>query len=409
MRRLNWVLEIVLQCIIFALCIQSEISNVVIPVKTDFSCLNKTAGFYADTGASCKIYHTCDEYGNKFTYHCPEETAFRQDALICDHAHLVRCHGHTIYNSKYIEEKNKNSSLNVSPIKDLVEKSQNVFHVTQSLKATNKVRYGFTISTKEYFGNMNKPQVAEPNITNFHTTNDTSFTATLPINSFMKTTLQHVSSANNTQERGSIKNDNFSTQKQFFNSWDKLNEKNRTNQKDYVNRKTNDASYDFVKFSVNVFPGNAQNQEDNAKNYQTIKNITNLSKLPFTNHRNYPYSETLKSVQKNTQISATTNSIKPEHTLVVTTELPVYALTLSLKPLIPSELEYDPYYPKLSTPTESYYIPAHSKELSYMKDPVQATWSSIHFELPPILPDLNSLEDIVDRRKLFYIPRITSN
>nr|XP_003702556.1 PREDICTED: uncharacterized protein LOC100882838 [Megachile rotundata]XP_012138914.1 PREDICTED: uncharacterized protein LOC100882838 [Megachile rotundata] len=370
MRYLNYILRIVLQCVIFISHIQSEISNTVISVKTDFSCINKTAGFYADTGASCKIYHTCDEYGNKFTYHCPEETAFRQDALICDHAHLVRCNEYT-YNSKYTEDKSRNSSVN---------KNQFVFRVTQSPK-TNKMRYGFSFSTKESSNNFNRTKVAY---------NTRNFTAP-----------QRASLVNNSQNGGSFKN-NFAV-KQTFNSWDKLNEKDRNNQ-NYLNRKTNDATYNFMKLQPPSV--NARNQ-DGGKNDQTIKNATNFS---FTNHRNYPYLETLKSIQKNAPISIITTTTRPATTSksVTTTELPVYALTLSLKPLVPSELEDDPYYPKLPTSTESYYTP-HHKEWSSIKEAAQTTWPSVHFELPSILPDLNSLEDIVDRRKLFYIPRIRSN
>lgn len=61
------------------------------PVNTNFTCKGRDTGFYADVETNCRVYHTCDENGNKFTYYCPAETAFRQEALVCDHAHLVDC------------------------------------------------------------------------------------------------------------------------------------------------------------------------------------------------------------------------------------------------------------------------------------------------------------------------------
>lgn len=48
-------------------------------------------GFYADAETNCRAYHTCDDHGNHFMNYCPVDTAFRQDAMICDHAYLVDC------------------------------------------------------------------------------------------------------------------------------------------------------------------------------------------------------------------------------------------------------------------------------------------------------------------------------
>ena len=73
------------------------------PLKTNFSCRGRDTGFYADVDTYCRVYHTCDDHGNKFTYYCPAETAFRQEALVCDHAHLVDC------------AKGRGASSNLSP------------------------------------------------------------------------------------------------------------------------------------------------------------------------------------------------------------------------------------------------------------------------------------------------------
>lgn len=114
----------------------------------------------------------------------------------------------------------------------------------------------------------------------------------------------------------------------------------------------------------------------------------------------HPYSETLRSIQ------AHANYVK------FTTDIPVHALTLSLKPLIPNELEYDPYYPRQPTSTEAYYTPSNRNKIdastrfsSSSQAPLIFTHSNLSFEIPPVLPDLNTLEDLVDRRKFFYIPR----
>ena len=356
-------------------------------MKVSFSCLNRTAGFYADINANCKIYHTCDEYGNKFTYQCPEETAFRQDALICDHAHLVQCQGNTLTNTKeHIKEKEDNNS----DTKHSVHKNQSFshsFHVTQSRKMNDGERYGSVFNATHLFMNLNKTKPTEKDIrSSFYSFNYINSTTSIPINYSANTRIQSMHNENALR-----KNENYSIQN--FHEKNKLNEKSRTNQKDYLYQKINDASY--------------KTQENNI-NYQATKNPIDLLKLPSINYRNYPYLETLKSIQKNTKVPSTTaRSITASISI---TELPVYALTLSLKPLIPSELEYDPYYPKFSTTTESYYTSTHNlKEWSHVRNSSQILRATIHLKLPSVLPDLNSLDDIVDRRKLLYIPRIKFN
>ncbi|CAK9806851.1 unnamed protein product [Anthophora quadrimaculata] len=396
MARLNWFFENILQYIIFILHTQFEMSNSVISMKTNFSCFNRAPGFYADVNANCKIYHTCDEYGNKFTYHCPEETAFRQDALICDHAHLVDCQGNTSSNTKECIEKKRNNNSCCS--EDVTAKSQ-PFHVTQSMEANNKMQHGFVFNTRGLHKSFNMTETTKTKIINsFHPLNNS--TTNIPINNPINIRAQYMPAVKDHQENGFKKNTNFSIQSQNTYSKDKFNEKPKMDQEDYLNKNVNNPLHNFLKFPPNIFSGSIKNQENNAKNYQPTRNPNDFLQLSSTNHRNYL--ETLKSIQKNTKVpvSAATNI------LLTTTELPVYALTLSLKPLIPSELEYDPYYPKISTSTESYYTPIHdTKEWSHTRDFTQTTWSSTHFQLPPALPDLNTLEDIVDRRKLLYIPR----
>ncbi|KAK1117586.1 hypothetical protein K0M31_015762 [Melipona bicolor] len=386
--------KIIFRYVTLVLYTQFEMFNTVSATKASFSCLNRTAGFYADINASCKIYHTCDEYGNKFTYQCPEETAFRQDALICDHAHLVQCNhqGNALTNTKeYIKEKEDNNSDTKNSVHENRSFSHS-FHATQPRKMNNGEKYGSVFNATRLFTNLNKTKPTEKDVrSSFHSFNYINSTTSIPINYSINTRIQ---SAQN--ENGLKKNENYSIQSENFHEKNKLlNEKSRTSQKDYSYEKINDVSY------------KTQENNNNINYQESTKNPIDLLKFPSINYRNYPYLETLKSIQKITKVpSATARSV----TSIPITELPVYALTLSLKPLIPNELEYDPYYPKFSTTTESYYTSTHNlKGWSRVRNSTQIPRATIHLKLPSVLPDLNSLDDIVDRRKLLYIPRIKFN
>ncbi|XP_033323929.2 uncharacterized protein LOC117219126 [Megalopta genalis] len=380
---LNRAPQISFLCTFLSIYINSEISKIVTAIKTNFSCLDKTAGFYADIDARCKIYHTCDEYGNKFTYRCPEETAFRQDALICDHAHLVNCEEIIPFHIENLKKKHQNSScingsMNDNNCQYFFQSSRD----TQTRATQNVMQHGFTLNLHRFLKNFNETNLNKDNTMKF-----------LP---------PQVEKSWNQQIQLRT-NENFSKGSQIFNNNNKLNEMKDSIQEDYFNKKTNITLHHFLRLPAQTFPGNMRHQQNNKNNSQTTKTSSDIPKLSFDNNRNNPYTETLNSIQKLPKISSTGISAVISNT---TTEIPIYALTLSLKPLIPRELEYDPYYPQ-STSTESYYTPSHSnKKLSYAKSFTQNTWSNTHIELPPVLPDLRLLEDIVDRRKLFYIPRI---
>ncbi|XP_043258039.1 uncharacterized protein LOC122400581 [Colletes gigas] len=370
----------------------------VIPVKTNFSCIDKTAGFYADVDTRCKIYHTCDEFGNKFTYQCPEETAFRQDALICDHAHLVKCQGSVPSNTEMQKEKYNNSSCAKGSTDNInchffFKSLQEI----QPIKIYNAEQRGFAFSSQDILNNFNATKVGENKIIKFFhpPLNNYNPTTNVPLDRFTNIKTQHVPFTNQNQQNRSTIEENSSVPSQIINDKVKFNVREETNQK------TNDALYNFLKYSLNTFPEKVQDQQNNMNNHHIIKNSPDFLKLSFMNHRNYPYTETLNSIQKITKMPSTTIN-----TSLTTTEVPLYALTLSLKPLVPNEQEHDPYYPKFSTSTESYYTPSHSDNKQPHIKVYTQTWSNTHIKLPPVLPDLNSLEDIVDRRKQFYIPRI---
>lgn len=118
---------------------------------------------------------------------------------------------------------------------------------------------------------------------------------------------------------------------------------------------------------------------------------TQMSKSSFSiRNDNYPYLETLRSIQ-NSQSSTeeTLNFASSSHTFDFFNQ------------------ENDPYYPRDPTTTEIYYTPREGNKFSKLfLTTTRSPLPSIKFEVPSILPDLNSLEDLVDRRKLFFIPRV---
>ncbi|XP_017888512.1 uncharacterized protein LOC108629987 [Ceratina calcarata] len=390
MGRSCWTLRVFIQHVMFIFLAQFNVFSTGIAMRTtSFSCLNRTAGFYADLSTNCKLYHTCDEYGNKFTYYCPKETAFRQDALICDHAHLVQCQGH---NATEYEEANEDTDS--SCVRNS-QKSHFSYTTEPVIKMNNKMEQQSVFNFKQT--NKNASNKTESKIMNtLYSLNYFNFTTNAPIE---RTKTQYNNIATTNQYRAS-----FSIQNPSLYDKNKLNKKPRMEQQG-SNQRTSD-----LKQSSNTFSGIIRNAENNAKDYQSTKSSNNFLQPPLTNYRNYPYLETLKSIQKNTKIPSTTIGIRATSIVATATELPVHALTLSLKPLVPGELEYDPYYPRVSTTTESYYTPMHSaNESLYDKTSTSTTWSISNFELPSVLPDLNFLQDIVDRRKLLYIAPLKYN
>ncbi|XP_013783693.1 uncharacterized protein LOC106467860 [Limulus polyphemus] len=74
----------------------SDNTNLVLsPVGTQFSCVNKTYGYYADMEAACKVYHICNpyvtQYGQEqavqYSFYCREERIFSQATLTCELPH----------------------------------------------------------------------------------------------------------------------------------------------------------------------------------------------------------------------------------------------------------------------------------------------------------------------------------
>lgn len=59
--------------------------------RTNFQCVNRPPGYYADIETGCQVYHMCDGLGRQFSYACPNTTLFQQRMLICDHWYMVNC------------------------------------------------------------------------------------------------------------------------------------------------------------------------------------------------------------------------------------------------------------------------------------------------------------------------------
>lgn len=372
--------------IIFKSCYCSQ--NTTPPnVSTYFSCLNRPMGFYADIETNCRVYHTCDDHGNKFTYRCPEETAFRQDALICDHVHLVDCRAITYLSPQFqnedAEENIHTMSLIRSPIVSIdtldnhrqsFSRSFRVIQQPDKVKS-NKVQSGFVFSASLFLRDKTQNQAGQ--ITDTCTTCNSKNHMT-------------VSTSRSLTEQ--------------FNSWNSRNDKSTSSR----------PSLPLSSAETRVFARDKNTKYINRSfepivNSSLVKMIASegnqhspvlREKSSFLRHNSdyHPYSETLRSIQANTY----TLNIKS------TTEVPAYALTLSLKPLVPNELEYDPYYPKQPTSTEAYYTPSNRNKVNIARLSNQTPSiiaQSDFFEIPSILPDLNTLEDLIDRRKFFYIPR----
>lgn len=353
-------------------------------VKTSFSCLNRPMGFYADVEANCKVYHMCDDHGNKFSYRCPEETAFRQDALICDHAHLVDCQA-TVHPSTQIPYGSVDQEIvhtaastrspeSVNSLDDHRSSFSRSFQVIQRPDKTmpNKLQSGFVFRASLFLRDQDRNQARQTAGT--CTTCDAGARNRLAASTADRTFAKQPDPWN-------PRDDKSTAPRQSLFSSSEPRDKNTV----YFDRPYEPLS-----------------------NFSSARAIGNRHSIPPPREKSpsssygndyRPYSETLRSIQASARVKSTT-------------EVPVHALTMSLKPLVPNELEYDPYYPKLPTSTEAYYTPSHRNRVdsnvrfsSSSQAPLIAAHSNLPFEIPSVLPDLNTLEDLVDRRKFFYIPR----
>ncbi|XP_043491808.1 uncharacterized protein LOC122517474 [Polistes fuscatus] len=416
----SWILGIVLHCTIFIVLARPEevFNTTPPPLRTNFSCFGRVMGFYADVEADCKVYHTCDDHGNKFSYRCPEETAFRQDALICDHARLVDCCATTYDGKKSLRgsrSEEENLGLNVPSVFNVPPSLDNSndhrsfsrsFQVIQppDQSLTDKTQPGFVFSARVFLRNRQDHDLHRKSM-NPQETGPILDKSRCNRNEEQQTTTDS-SSKNQVFQ--------FSSTPRSFSRDDSKKDSSLSNRFSSFTRSDLETKGLLGRTFVNVPMISTKTQPPRKNLFQTTTVFSSSTKLPTNdiprpysntyNNRDYPYFETLRSIQANAKSTITTTS----RTTIATTEIPVHALTMSLKPLVPNELEYDPYYPKTPTSTEAYYTDSHlNKGSESFRYTTQPSWSGIHFEIPAVLPDLNTLEDLVDRRKLFYIPRVT--
>ncbi|XP_032680434.1 uncharacterized protein LOC116848442 [Odontomachus brunneus] len=405
---LRWRLQFYLlrYTLLFVVVRTEEVFNTTPPtIRTNFSCLNRLMGFYADVEANCKVYHTCDDHGNKFSYRCPEETAFRQDALICDHAHLVDCQATVYPPNRFPDENTGNKDKEALPLRS----------PATSIDSPDDHRLSFSRS----FQVVQRP---DKSVSNKHQSGFV-FSASLFLRDHDRTRDRAGPRAADASRRCNVDSkDRFATAStvrtltERFNSWDVRNDKSSrgrlpqslslSESRDFARDKsgTMNLRRSFEPTPNPSTPARTMPPDSVARRPAFLR-----EKSTFLAHdHNYrPYSETLKSIQANAVRVTADKS---------TTEIPVHALTLSLKPLVPNELEYDPYYPKQPTSTEAYYTPSNRNGFnvnariltSSQVPPVAISQLNLPFEIPPVLPDLSNLEDLVDRRKLFYIPRVSA-
>lgn len=360
-------------------------------------------GFYADVEANCRVYHTCDDHGNQFSYRCPEETAFRQDAMICDHAHLVDCRA-TVHPTNRIPHDDNSVDRRRPP------SLARTFRVIQRPDVagsdtagpnSGKHRAGFVFSASLFLRDRDHAcGTCDVDARNRATTTATTTTTTTFPRALVERYYPWDYTRNVKPPQSAMSTGTFAFGKSEL---------------AYSNVNRRPSSPPPVPPPLpSLFPAHPSSfPRGKSSPFDRYDNGNdNNDDDGEGDHR--PYSETLRSIQA----SATTTA-RP------TTDIPVHALTLSLKPLVPNELEYDPYYPRRPTTTEAYYTP--SGDASVRPAGVERTSSSSSstaaaaaavadrdksnnypsppFEIPPVLPDLNSLEDLVDRRKFFYIPR----
>lgn len=408
-RSRTWVIEFFLQCIVFVVARPEEVFNTTPPpLRTNFSCYGRSSGFYADVEADCKVYHTCDDHGNRFSYRCPEETAFRQDALICDHARLVDCQA-TIYDKYPVRDSRSEggttpalsapSIYNVPPpVDNSNDRHSHSFSRSFQVSTSDKAKPGFVFSASVFLRDQQDHGSGRKSMNPHGEATSTQRSARPNPDSGCNHNREHKTDS-------TPKNPIFlisSTPRPFSSHISHVHD---TGMRTSIGRTQVDASA----ISTRTQPPRKDPFPATVFSHSTKPPTNDIPRVNSnTYNRDYPYFETLRSIQANAKSSTSTTT--PRTLATTNTEIPVHALTMSLKPLVPNELEYDPYYPKTPTSTEAYYTASQlSKDPESFRFTTRPPWSGVRFEIPAVLPDLNTLEDLVDRRKLFYIPRVTNN
>lgn len=310
-------------------------------------------GYYADLPSNCRIYHNCDDQGNKFSYHCPEMTAFRQEALICDHAHLVDCQAgaRVLKPPDTVEQIPLERRTTVSPFRDyLLGKESTIDGGLRKPNWPADVSFKNAENDSSFLRLKNLQQLPKGS----ETYSRTNWRQSVPQRELEAPFVESVFDKPTSPDYGDDGKTEFRGQERG---------ESTTPQCVCKDVQTTDTTHFTLRNSPGVYP---RSERGNSKSIETTPMTSSTSVIPFRD------------------------------------------FTASLEPLVPNTLEYDPYYPKESwTTTETYYTPSEKGKVPQAFDSqnFQPPLVGIYFKIPDQLPDLNTLDDIVDRRKLFYIPK----
>ncbi|XP_063992608.1 uncharacterized protein LOC135170574 [Diachasmimorpha longicaudata] len=163
---------------------------------------------------------------------------------------------------------------------------------------------------------------------------------------------------------------------------------------------TSEPSVQFKSRDANEFV-----REEKPRNLRFEGKTTSTTKPFFPQKSNYPQGEAARSIHNpvdgvhRTVAGAITSTART----TAGTEFPIPSL--NIEPSGFNGNEEDPYYPK-STSTEIYYPLEREKvkPLGFLATE-RPFANSARIKIPDVLPDLNSIDDLVDRRKILYIPR----
>lgn len=378
------------------------------PIKSNFTCSGRPTGYYADVPSNCRVYHNCDDQGNKFSYYCPEMTAFRQEALICDHAHLVDCEkgtrvGLKIHDNSKTSEKSTAQDVGRwamanSNFQDFLYKKNSTVRDAQKerpaeMTFTNpgnnffSVYFGNTSRTSSGFRNDQSQKQAEFRKTDLRKNDRESFFADRNETGFYGNVFGGSVKAKEISTEAKAGGDQVTVNSRSHPAWHNNGENFRTHSE--VSQKSKLGDRDSVESTTPYF-GSGQ--------MQTTRSYFNFKNSYFRWSDN--------ADERSTLITAST-SPKTTATIFTSPEIPFRDFTASLKPLVPNALEYDPYYPRESwATTETYYTPSERNKLPQALEApnFEPSRFGVYFKVPDAWPDLNTLDDIVDRRKLFFIP-----
>ncbi|XP_044594498.1 uncharacterized protein LOC123271996 [Cotesia glomerata] len=363
---------------ILILVIGEKSLNTIPQQSSNFSCKSRDTGFYADIESNCQIYYTCDDHGNKFSYNCPQDTVFNQETLVCDHTYRVDCQK----SAKFILQDVKTQQIQEKDIES--DNTQNANKFSRSFRITPQPSIYF-LAPKDNNNNNTKSSVLKDQSNSgsnqdfFKSSRNSQFNRGNLFSSVIKSSSQPTltSSTTTTTTRPQLRRDDT---KNFTSKVEK--------QKIFSSQRSN---------------------KINDTEFQQPSRTTTKSSVVID-----PYSGTLRSIQNNNKISnsSTKNQNNKKEQFIVTTvptttagtDFPIPSFEESLFSGLTNFNDDDPYYPRYTTSTEGYTLETiEQTPFSFTTQRIRTT--NFKLNLVDLLPDLNSVEDLVDRRKHLFIPK----